>query len=68
MSTQIAEAFAASGTTVAFVCHGDERGGSLDDLRAALVAAGATRVYSTSDLGGDARRLLADLLDHLQVP
>ena len=38
-----------------------------DELRAALIGAGATRVYAAGDLGGDARAALSDLLDHLGI-
>ncbi len=64
----IVEAFAPSGTNIACICAAtgidDAR---RDELRAALEAAGATRVYSAGDLGGDARAELTDLLDHLEV-
>jgi hypothetical protein len=61
-------AFAASAASVACICAGDDVDGSRrDELRAALAAAGATRVDSADDLGGDARAALADLLEHLQL-
>ena len=64
----VAEAFAASGTSVACVCSGgDVDQGRLDELADALATAGATRVYSADELPGDARHALADLLDHLAV-
>jgi methylmalonyl-CoA mutase len=64
----VVTAFAASGASVACICAGDDVDSTgRDKLRAALVAAGATRVDSADDLGGDARAALADLLEHLQL-
>ena len=66
---EVVEAFAHSGTSVACICPAtDVDDARRDELRAALGAAGVTRVYSATDLGGDARAALADLLDHLAVP
>ncbi len=66
---EITDAFAHSDTSVACICAAaDVDDARRDELRAALVAAGATRVYSADELAGDARAQLADLLDHLAVP
>jgi methylmalonyl-CoA mutase len=65
---EVVEAIAHSGTSVACICAAADLDESRhDELRAALTAAGATRVYSATDLAGDARAKLSDLLDHLEI-
>ena len=65
---EITEAFRRSETSVACICAApDADEAARDKLRDALGAAGATRVYSASELEGDARAELAALLDHLAV-
>jgi methylmalonyl-CoA mutase len=65
---EITEAFRRSEASVACICTAPDAEEALrDKLRGALGAAGATRVYSASELEGDARAELAALLDHLAV-